>query len=271
MSGYDEQRLDAGIAEAFGLRAVPASHASTGGAMDGAALLQRFGMPADQARASARLVAQGVFGSLEEAALQFVAMTPFDNSNRPSMNLAGLREALRRRGGPGSVLQERRSVSQTRPRIIEAGRAKVAEGRLSVCLIDAGQGSSGYYPAATLQEAARAKVFSAGLHCYLDHPSYSDAMDRPERSVRDLAGALSSDAVFRDGGLYAEARVFASYTEFVTERADAIGMSIRAQAVVEAGEADGAWRASVVREITHAESVDFVTQAGRGGRIVSYS
>jgi hypothetical protein len=249
--------LDTFIARRLGLP-VAADEADVG-------LLMQYGLSEAAARHSVRGVASGMYGSLDEAAM----WASMGNRGSGRVDVSGLREAVRRRGG-STMVQERRSATQLRPRVIESGRATAAEGKLSLCLIDAGQGASGYYPASTLQEAARAKVFHRRLQCFMDHPSYSEAMDRPERSVRDLVGALTTDAVYRDGGLYAEAKVFASFTEFITERADAIGMSIRAQAVVEQGEVEG-HTSVIVREITRAESVDFVTQAGRGGRVVSFT
>jgi hypothetical protein len=173
-------------------------------------------------------------------------------------------EALRTVAVPQPVV-ERRTAGQARPRLIEAASAtRSGDARFSVCLITTGQGSSGFYPATTLQEAAKAKVFPAGLHCYLDHPTESETYERPVRSVRDLAGALESDAVYRDGALYAEVTVFSTYADFIAERASVIGMSIRGDAEFKESSSQG----QVVQRITRAYSVDFVTQAGRGGRVL---
>lgn len=136
-----------------------------------------------------------------------------------------------------------------------------AAGSMSLKIIDAGQGSSGLYPAATLEKAAKARVFAKGLHLYMNHPSQSEDMDRPERSVHDLAGVLASDAEYRDGGLYAEATIYPKYREHLTAMAGDIGVSIRASA--EKG------LNGIIAEIYEAHSVDFVTRAGRGGAIVS--
>jgi len=168
----------------------------------------------------------------------------------------------------GPVLLERRTALQLRPQLVESATATaVGEARLAVRLIDAGEGSSGVYPVTTLQEAARTKVFHEGLHCYVDHPTQTEDFDRPERSVKDLAGCLATDAVYRDGGLYAEVRVFSSHRDFITERASTIGMSIRAEG--ELSERTTTGKPTVAR-LTEAHSVDFVTHAGRGGRIESW-
>ena len=143
-------------------------------------------------------------------------------------------------------------------------------GRMLVRLIDAGQGSSGYYPASTLQAAAESGVFGRGLHLYADHPGEAERLDRPERSIRDIAGVLTEDARYDDDSqaLVAEARVFGAWAPVIAEMHDVIGLSIRAAAEVSDGEHDGA-PTTIVDRITEAASVDFVTRAGRGGRVLS--
>jgi len=139
--------------------------------------------------------------------------------------------------------------------------------RMRIKLIDEGQGSSGWYPADTLRRAAEDRVFPAGTHMYADHPSRSESEDRPERSVKDLAAVLTEDATYRDGALWAEARVFAPFRELLAEQADHIGVSIRAHGTAEPGEVEGQNR-MVITSLTEGISVDFVTRAGRGGQIV---
>lgn len=143
-------------------------------------------------------------------------------------------------------------------------------GRMLVRLIDAGQGSSGYYPASTLQAAAEAGVFGRGLHLYADHPGEAERLDRPERSIRDIAGVLTEDARYDDDSrsLVATARVFGSWAPVLAEMHDAIGLSIRAAAEVSEGEHDGR-PVTIVDRIVEAQSVDFVTRAGRGGKVLS--
>lgn len=137
-------------------------------------------------------------------------------------------------------------------------------GTAEVLLITPGLGTSGTYPAATLQQAAHDRVFPAGLHMFLDHPGATEESDRPERSVRDLAGTLTSDAEWRESpepGLYATARVYPQWRGVLAEMADDIGLSIRGY-----GEQDSS---GTVTRLTQALSVDFVTRAGRGGRILA--
>src|SRR5205823_731299 len=131
-------------------------------------------------------------------------------------------------------------------------------------------GSSGYYSAQVLEAAGANRVFAAGTHMYLDHPGMAEQHDRPVRSVRDLAAVLTEDATWdaTNQRLVANARVFGPFTEALVEMRDAIGVSIRADATVEIGEAEGR-RGTIVTELVEATSVDFVTHAGRGGRILS--
>lgn len=129
-------------------------------------------------------------------------------------------------------------------------------------------GSSGYYSRQVLEAAAEDKVFAAGTMIFLDHPGVTEAMDRPERSVRDLAGRLASDAVYESDGLYADIEVYPHVAPLIEAMAEDIGMSIRATAEVEYGEAAGR-RGQLISQMHEALSVDFVTQAGAGGKIVS--
>lgn len=141
-------------------------------------------------------------------------------------------------------------------------------GRFLVQLINPGWGSSGYYSAAVLEAAAKNGVFGKGTHMYLDHPTASDQFERPERSVRDLAAVLAEDASYVDGALVAEAQVFGPYREVLGEMADSIGVSIRAAAeVTEGGEAEGR-RGRIIDALVEGLSADYVTHAGRGGKIL---
>ncbi len=107
--------------------------------------------------------------------------------------------------------------------------------RYRVLCISEGRGSSGVYPRETLMEAARNKLIKRGTFAYLDHPSASKNRDRPERSVRDLAGVFTSDAVWSEEhkGLVAEMRVVGPYRQLVGEMADHIGLSIRGDGEIE--------------------------------------
>jgi hypothetical protein len=145
------------------------------------------------------------------------------------------------------------------------------DGIFPIRIIKPGWGSSGYYPTETLKRDG-GKVFTKGLKMYWDHPTQSEESERPERSLRDLAGELISDAEWKDSGLYgaglyASAKVFEPYRAAVKELTPHIGVSIRAAGIAEQGEADGR-EGLIVEEITNAASVDFVTVPGAGGKVL---
>jgi hypothetical protein len=155
------------------------------------------------------------------------------------------------------------------PQIIqEAGTATTGTGaRLKIQIINEGQGSSGFYPADVLEQAATDKVFNAGTLMFADHPTESEDWQRPERSIKDLVGVLATDAVFEGGALIAEANIFSGWRDQINDMKDTIGVSIRAGAEV-AIEDNGGGPVQVIKRLTHAASVDFVTMAGRGGAIL---
>ncbi len=265
MSAGSSDEIDRAVARAFGRHDEAADPRMV-------TAFREAGFSEEQARRGAALMESGRYFGFEDVAITLSGGLGgrYDHGNRliaPNVTPARIAEVARKLGGR-TVLNEQRTAERTRSRILESAQARsVGEAMLEACLIDTGEGSSGYYPAATLQAAARERVFHAGTHCYVDHPTESESYERPGRSVRDLAGALMEDASYRDDGLWAKVRVFSSHRDFITERAGVIGLSIRADAEVE--ERSGG--TPTVKRIVQAQSVDFVTKAGRGGRITSWS
>lgn len=153
--------------------------------------------------------------------------------------------------------------------ISEAGKTGATPGRMTIQLITPGWGSSGYYSAEMLEAAAKAKVFPAGLQMYVDHPSESEKWERPERSIRDLGAVLVSDGSWDPTrrAIVAETQVFSTFAGALGEMRDAIGVSIRGAGTSQHGEAEGR-SGPIVTSLESMQSVDFVTQAGRGGRIL---
>lgn len=153
--------------------------------------------------------------------------------------------------------------------VLEATTVAGQPGKLLIGLITPGQGSSGYYSPPVLEAAAKDKIFAAGTHMYFDHPTESDKHERPERSLRDLAAVLSEDARWDGSKLVAEANVFGPYRDVLADKefAKAIGVSIRGSAEMQEGEVDGQ-RTRIISRLVEADSVDFVTHAGRGGSIL---
>lgn len=151
--------------------------------------------------------------------------------------------------------------------IAESGgtvRTPTASGRMLVQLITPGTGSSGIYTAEVLEAAATAGVFPAGTLMFADHPGASESRDRPERSIRDVAGVLTEAARWDGTALVAEARTYEPWTEVLAQMHESIGVSIRGSARVEESDAQGR---PIIAELVEGISVDFVTYPGRGGAI----
>jgi hypothetical protein len=107
---------------------------------------------------------------------------------------------------------------------------------------------------------------------FWNHPTVSEAKERPERDLRDLAATLTSDATFLETGpqgpgLYAQAKVLTPYAPLVEELAPHIGVSIRGTGKAKAGEAEGR-KGPIIEKLVAAHSVDFVTEPGAGGSVV---
>lgn len=152
---------------------------------------------------------------------------------------------------------------------VEAAKPTTGTGMLDVLLINEGWGSSGYYGADMLQEAAKDVVFPAGTQMFINHPTQTEAEERPVRDLNYLAAVLAEDAYYdaTNKGLRGKVKTFPAWRESLAEMAPHIGVSIRAGADVEEGEVDGRTGVIVTR-LTEGFSVDFVTKAGRGGKIV---
>ena len=144
------------------------------------------------------------------------------------------------------------------------------EDTIHLKIIQPGWGSSGYYSSEVLERDA--PVYRTGTHMFWDHPSLSEEKDRPERSIRDLAGILTSDGRFNPNGsagpgVYADAKVFGGYKGVLAELAPHIGISHRAMGKAKKGEAEGQ-KGNIIEQITAAQSVGFVTVPGAGGSIL---
>lgn len=142
---------------------------------------------------------------------------------------------------------------------------KVRGGNATVTIITPGVGSSGTYPRETIEQAAQDRVFHAGLLMFADHATEEDSWARPEGSITNLVGVLAEDARWDTAadGLVAEVRIFEHWKPIIRDMAESIGVSIRA-----AGEVEDTADGRVVTRLSEARSVDFVTKAGRGGRVM---
>jgi len=131
--------------------------------------------------------------------------------------------------------------------------------------------SGNYYSEAMLRDSGP-DAFPAGTQMFWDHPTKTEETDRPERSVRDLAAKLVTDARYdaagtNGPGLYADAKVYEAFQPAVNELAGDIGVSIRAFGTGHRGDAEGR-TGMLVDEFTEVASVDFVTVPGAGGEIL---
>lgn len=135
-----------------------------------------------------------------------------------------------------------------------------------VKIIEAGWGSSGYYPAEVLA-ADGPSVFKAGTKVFMNHPG---ANDRPERDVQKLAGKLVSDAIFKENALFADIEFYSSYAPIIREMAGDVGLSIHAFGDAKLGEAEGR-QGPIVESLIEdpLTSVDVVTVAGAGGKFLT--
>jgi hypothetical protein len=144
-------------------------------------------------------------------------------------------------------------------------REQERNGRALIRIITPGWGSSGYYPADVLRRDGPT-VFRAGTQLYLNHPTRTEEAERPERDIRDLAGKLASDAVWMDDGLYADVEYYNNHRPLIAAIGEDLDVSIRADGTYRTGEAEGR-KGRIIEQLVRAESIDFVTRAGAGGKV----
>ncbi len=145
------------------------------------------------------------------------------------------------------------------------------DGTVPIKIVSPGWGNSGYYGAAMLERDGP-KVFKRGSHMFLNHPTATERHDRPERSVGDLVGTLASDGRWEGNGpagpgIYADAQIVEGFRGSLTELVPHIGLSHRARGEATMGKAEGR-EGPIVQRIAVVESVDFVTKAAAGGKIL---
>lgn len=135
---------------------------------------------------------------------------------------------------------------------------------VAVTIITPGKGSSGEYPPETIKKLAESPIWDSPVHMYMNHATGSERASRPEGDIRELAGVIDGRPVVDDSGaLVGRAKIFPEYRDFIRERAPYIGVSINASGIMAPG------KDRVIQEITHVDSVDFVTKPGRGGKITA--
>ncbi|MCL8026320.1 hypothetical protein [Nocardioides bruguierae] len=168
---------------------------------------------------------------------------------------------------------EETAQAVSRTAVLEAA----ASGRMLVQHLSPGWGSSGYYSSEVLEQAVADNVIPAGTQMFADHPTAEEAQARPVRSIKDLmsittepARIATTDDVARGadlGSLVSEVDIVPTYRPLLAHLAEHIGVSIRGDGELVPGEAEGR-TGTIVESLVHVKSVDWVTRAGRGGKVV---
>jgi len=146
------------------------------------------------------------------------------------------------------------------------------DGTALLKLIAPGWGSCGYYSERMLERDGP-QVFKNGTKNFWNHQTAAEEAARPEGDLRDLASTLTEDAHYEkngpDGpGLYARANVVEHFRQPVDSLAKYIGMSIRANGIAKEGTAPDGRKGKIIEKLTHGHSVDYVTTAGAGGKVL---
>ena len=157
---------------------------------------------------------------------------------------------------------------------VPMAEAKLDKGIATVTIIKPGfnVGKGRYYPAEVLKRDY--KVFE-GAKMYADHPTEAEDKTRPERSIRDWVGTLTSVEVKEDGTIIGKATIVEPWLQEKLARLrdsgmlSEMGISINAIGSASDAEIEGV-KTKLVERLIKARSVDFVTEAGAGGSVDFY-
>lgn len=166
-------------------------------------------------------------------------------------------------------MPEQQALVEASASLDEIRQGQPSKGRFRALLIRAGWGSSGYYSEAVLRRDGP-KTWPVGTRMHLDHQTAQEAAERPEGSVMNWASEITSTPVWdpKLRGLVAEVQVFPQWRDLLNdEYAPKVGLSIRAMGQAEYGEAEGR-EGPIITSLDQGLSVDWVTQAGAGGRVL---
>lgn len=137
-----------------------------------------------------------------------------------------------------------------------------------ITIIREGWGSSGYY-SGTVLERDIPRIFPAGTHMYLNHPTEAEDQARPERDVRDWVGVTESTPRMAGIDSVCTATVFEHWLPVINgivEGGGNLGTSIRAFGLSEWGSAGGK-DGNIINRLTEGLSIDYVTLPGAGGSV----
>lgn len=133
-------------------------------------------------------------------------------------------------------------------------------------------GSSAYYSAEVLERDA-STVVTPGIKMFENHQTYTEEMERPEGDVSKLIGKVTSHGMYEPDnpegpGIYADVEFYDSYVDRINEIGGDIGLSINGVGDYVEGEKDGRF-GKIITNLVQIKSVDVVTAAGAGGKLVS--
>lgn len=130
-------------------------------------------------------------------------------------------------------------------------------------IIEAGEGSSGFYPAEVLERDG-SRAFPAGTRSFANHDSWEDLMNGGD--ITRLMGKTLESATYRDGALWASWKVAPKWKDFVKEFHEQIGVSINTPGQKEVGTI-GDYTGNVVTALENGPytSIDVVVAPGAGG------
>lgn len=139
-----------------------------------------------------------------------------------------------------------------------------SEGKVwEIKIIEAGEGSSGFYPAEVLERDG-ARAFPAGTRTFANHDSFEDLMNGGD--IARIMGGTTEAATYRDGALWAPWEPNSKWRDWVAENYKYVGISINTPGQKEVGTV-GDYTGNVVTALENGPytSIDVVVAPGAGG------
>lgn len=140
-------------------------------------------------------------------------------------------------------------------------------------LIASGVSLNGKYYSGEMLESTGSAAFPVGTLVHADHQSWSEAYDRPEKSVKTIIGAIATepklDTVDGVEGLYANVEFTEEWAPRVEQIAPFVGLSISTQYIADetAEREDGVETVAAFVPFP-TNSVDLVTVPGAKGKLL---
>ena len=140
-------------------------------------------------------------------------------------------------------------------------------------LIASGVSLNGKYYSGEMLESTGSAAFPVGTLVHADHQTWSEAYDRPEKSVKTIIGAIATepklDTVDGVEGLYANVEFTEEWAPRVEQIAPFVGLSISTQYIADetAEREDGVETVAALVPFP-TNSVDLVTVPGAKGKLL---